>query len=398
MAKRRGNNEGSIYQRTNGRWVAQVRIDNKRIAKSFGTQKECRAWIKQKVVQIESGLHWEATKLTVEEYLNQWLIQIEGTVKPKTHSQYAYIVHDYLAPILGKTKLSDLQPYHITQVYNDLKSNGHSQRNIQLVHSVLRRSLVMAVKQGLIGRNPTKAIATPKVIQKEMQVLDDNQVRQLLIAAQGNRYEALYYLAVTTGLRKGELLGLKWEDINWASNTVQVRRQLQRSKGGGWVFSSPKTRAGRRIVQLGSETMGLLAAHRKRQDRERDNPDWQDHDMVFPSKVGTPTGQSNLHKFFKRLLIKAGLPDIRFHDLRHTAATLMLMNGIPLIVVSRRLGHSKPSVTLDIYGHYLPGMQEKAANLMDELVTPIATKWQQIGNSSESLLIESNDETLYGGY
>ena len=299
--------------------------------------------------------------------------------------------------LLGKLKLSELQPYHIMRVYNDLKDQEHSQRNVQLVHSVLRRSLVMAMQQGLIGRNPTKAIAPPRVIQKEMKVLDDNQVRQLLITAHGNRYEALYHLAVTTGLRKGELLGLKWEDINWASNTLQVKRQLQRSQGGGWVFSSPKTKAGRRMIQLGSETMKLLVTHRKHQDLERQNTDWQEHEMVFPSMVGTPTNQRNLHKFFKRLLKKAGLPDIRFHDLRHTAATLMLMNGIPLLVVTRRLGHSKPSVTLDIYGHYLPGMQEKAANLMDELVTPIATKWQQIGNSFEPSLIESPNEPPYTG-
>ena len=127
--------------------------------------------------------------------------------------------------------------------------------------------------------------------------------------------------------------------------------------------------------------MRLLAKHRNNQDVERLTDDWTENNMVFPSMVGTPTGQRNLHKFFKRLLKKAGLQDIRFHDLRHTAATLMLMNGIPVIIVSRRLGHSKPSVTLDIYGHYLPGMQEQAAILMDDLVTPIETKWQQIGNS-----------------
>ena len=128
----------------------------------------------------------------------------------------------------------------------------------------------------------------------------------------------------------------------------------------------------------------MLIDHRKRQDNERQNKDWQEHDMLFPSSIGTPTDQRNLNRGFKNILIEAGLTPIRFHDLRHTAATLMLMHGIPILVVSRRLGHSKPSVTLDIYGHYLPGMQEEAANLMDELVTPIEDlKWQQIGNTSQ---------------
>jgi len=150
------------------------------------------------------------------------------------------------------------------------------------------------------------------------------------------------------------------------------------------VFSSPKTIHGRRVVQIGAETTQSLSEHKKLQDIQNQSFDWQENGMTFPSIAGTPTDQRNLHKFFTRLLEKAELPDMRFHDLRHTAATLMLMNGIPLVVISRRLGHSKPSVTLDVYGHYLPGMQEEAASLMDELVVPTeATKWQQIGNSKE---------------
>ena len=148
------------------------------------------------------------------------------------------------------------------------------------------------------------------------------------------------------------------------------------------------------MIQLGPETMRQLIEHRKRQDVERCMVDWVENDLVFPSLTGNPTDQRNLIRFFKRLLKRAGLLDIRFHDLRHTAATLMLLNGIPLIVVSRRLGHSKPSVTLDIYGHYIPGMQQEAAAMMDELVTPIAAKWQQIGNSQESSLKEQSELTL----
>ena len=189
----------------------------------------------------------------------------------------------------------------------------------------------------------------------------------------------------------GELLGLKWSDLDWASGVIYIKRQLQRVTGKGFKFSPPKTQAGRRMVQLGPETMRQLVDHRKRQEIEQLRKGWKEHDLFFPSSIGTPTDQRNLHRYFKPMLKKAGLPDIRFHDLRHTAATLMLMNGIPIIVVSRRLGHSKPSVTLDIYSHYLPGMQKEAAILMDELVTPIPTKWQQIGNSQE-MLSESQPE------
>jgi integrase len=278
-------------------------------------------------------------------------------------------------------KLQELQPYQIQQVYTNLKGQGLSQRSVQLVHSILHRALAMAEKQGLIGRNPARAVIPPKVAQKERKILDENQAMQFLRAAQGDRYEALFQLAITTGIRQGELLGLKWGDIDWASSSLRIRRQIQRATRKGFKFSLPKTQAGRRMIQLGPETLRQLEEHRKRQDLERSRGEWKENDLVFPSLIGNPTDQRALHKFFKRLLRKANLPEIRFHDLRHTAATLMLLNGIPLIVVSRRLGHSKPSVTLDIYGHYLPGMQKEAAALMDALVTPISTKWQQIGNS-----------------
>ncbi|TAK14481.1 MAG: site-specific integrase [Anaerolineae bacterium] len=382
MAKRRGNLEGSIYERSNGRWLAQVRIQGKRISKNFETQKECRNWVKQMQAQIETGLSWESVKLTLGEYLNRWLKDIEGSVRPKTRFQYIGIVNNHLIPQLGKIKLGDLQPHQVQQLYNSLREQGHSQRNVQLIHSVLHRALKVASKQGLIGRNPASAVALPKISTKEMKVLDDNQARQMMIAAAGHRYEALLHLAVTTGMRMGELLGLKWTDLDWASGILTVHRQVQRLPGKGFVFPEPKTKAGRRMIELGPNTIRLLGEHRNQQELESKRPSWQENGLIFPSNKGTPADQRNLNRIFKELLKHAGLPEIRFHDLRHTAATLMLLNGIPLMVVSRRLGHSKPSVTLDIYGHYLPGMQKEAATLMDELVTPISAKWQQIGSSN----------------
>jgi len=381
MVKRRGNNEGTIYQRQNGRWIAQVRIEGQRLGKSFSTQKECRSWIKDMQEQIENGLSVDGFKMTVHDLFKMWLESIQGSVRPRTLDQYQGVVRNHLEPVLGEIKLRELQPYQIQQLYNSLLAEGKSNRTVQLVHSVIHRALVVGQQLGLVGRNPASAVTPPKVPQKEMQVLDDNQARQLLIAAQGDRYEAMYYLAITTGLRQGELLGLKWEDIDFSSGILQVKRQLQRVPGKGVRLSEPKTKAGRRQIQLGPESVNQLITHRKRQDIEREGDRWEEHGLIFPSSVGTPTGQRNLIRSYKRLLKKAGLPNIRFHDLRHTAATLMLLNGIPLIVVSRRLGHSKPSVTLDIYGHYLPGMQAEAAVMMDELVTPVAAEWQQIGNS-----------------
>lgn len=212
MAKRRGNHEGSIYQRKNGRWMAQVRIDGKRIAKSFDTQKQCRGWIKQIQDQVENGLTINGAKISVGEYMDRWLKDIEGSIRSKTLHQYAGVVHNHITLVLGRVKMRGLQPDHVQQLYNQLRDQNHSHRNVQLVHGVLHRALSVAQKQGLIGRNPASVVELPKVVRKEMKILDDNQVRQFLIFAQGHRYEALFHLAITTGMRMGELLGFKWSD------------------------------------------------------------------------------------------------------------------------------------------------------------------------------------------
>jgi integrase len=174
-------------------------------------------------------------------------------------------------------------------------------------------------------------------------------------------------------MRKGELLGLKWTDRDWAKGLIRVQRQVQRVTGQGMVFMPPKTNAGRRSIALGHETLRILREHKTKQQLDRDvaGNNWQDYDLIFPSSVGTPQSPSNLLKAFKSILKQANLPTIRFHDLRHTAASFMLNQGVPGFVVSKILGHSKPSTTMDIYGHLIPVMHEGVGNLMDDLLTPI---------------------------
>jgi integrase len=327
--------------------------------------------------QIESGLSLAGARQTFGGYLKSWLEYSKGSLRPKTWQQYEGIVRNHLAPALGTIRLSELQPGQILRFYSQMLDNKISPRTMQLIHSVIHRALAVAHRQGLIGRNPADVVEPPRYSKGEMQVFTDTQARQLLIAARDLRNEALYHLAITTGMRQGELLGLKWKDIDASACTLHVQRQSQRISGKGISFSEPKTQSGNRLIQFGSETLKQLSAHRKLQDIERQDKDWRENDLVFPSTKGTPLDQRNPHREFKALLKTAGLPEIRFHDLRHTAATLMLLNGIPLLVLSRRLGHVKPSITLDIYGHYLPGMQNEAAALMDELMTPIAAELHQ---------------------
>ena len=224
----------------------------------------------------------------------------------------------------------------------------------------------------MIGTNPVLAVIRPKFKRKEMKTLSDSQVRTLLSFAEGDRFEVLFWLAVTTGLRQGELLGLKWSDIDWTGRRIGVQRQVQRLRGG-LVFSEPKTAAGRRVIALGVLTIEKLRRHQNLQTEEKQAAKhyWKENDMIFPSSTGTPMDPSNLYHNFKRMLKRAGLPDIRFHDLRHTAATLMLQQGTHPKIVQERLGHSDISMTLNTYSHVLPGMQDEAAGKLDELLTPI---------------------------
>jgi integrase len=377
MANKRGQGEGTYLQRPSGRWQAQTSLDGRRLSKTFDTAKECREWLREIDELKTNGLSIRGAKITVGAYLEIWLENIQSTLRPRTWEQYASNVNNYLKPSLGDIRLGELQPLQIQSFYTLLRRNGLGDRTIQLVHSVLHRALVIAHRQGLIGRNPAAAVERPKVSYKEMRLLDGNQARSFLIAVMGTRDEALYHIALKTGMRQGEILGLRWSDLDWSSGELHVKRKLQRVTGQGLVFSEPKTRAGSRMILLGSSLLDILTQHYKRQDIERQRPNWQENNLIFPSTTGTPYDQRNLLREFKKSLKEAGLPDIRFHDLRHTAATIMLLENTPLLTVARRLGHSKPSVTLDVYGHYLPGMQEQVATTMDEVLTPVAAELQR---------------------
>ena len=211
--------------------------------------------------QIDQGLTFIATKLTLGKFLSDWL-QIHKTVlKPRTGERYEQIARDYILPHIGNLRLRELRLGNIENLYQCLLEEGVSIRNVQLAHSVLHRCLKDAVRQGIVGFNAAHGARKPKSPFKEMQILDENQVMQLLLTAKGDRYEALYHLAVKTGMRQGELLGLMWSDVDWSKGTLRVNRQVQRVPGQGRKLVSPKTRAGRRTITLGSETLRILREH-----------------------------------------------------------------------------------------------------------------------------------------
>jgi len=378
--KRRGNLEGSIQQRPNGRWRAQMSLDGKRLSFSAKTRQECQEWIKRTQQQMDAGLTFTGAQQTLLELLEGWLLTIKPSIRPTTWYQYDMNIHRHIEPILGRIRLKDLRPDQIQQFYEYKLKVGTGKRTVEVLHSTLHSALEHAVKMGLIGRNPTDATTPPRPEEKEMKFLDEGQVIRLLLAARGGRNEVLYHLAIATGLRESELLGLQWNDLDWQKRTLTVQRQAKRTGRKEGYFSPLKTRAGRRTIVLGLKTIEKLREHLNQQESERllvgDN--WKDLDLIFPSSIGTPQGQHNLYNSFKELLKQAGLPEFTFHALRHSAASLMLNHGVPVIVISRRLGHSKASITLDIYGHLMPEMQNEAAEMIDDLITPVEVEFPQL--------------------
>lgn len=370
MSKKRGNNEGSIYKRKNGTWRAQVTLDGKRLNFTGKTRKECQDWIRNILAEIDDGLNYAHTIVTVEEYLDSWLESKKASLKPTTWANYQKMVANHINPMLGKKKVRDLEPNHVQRLYNRLVAAEIGVHTVRKVHTVLHSALNHAVKSLLITRNPASIAIQPSSPKKEMSILDESQVEQFLKTASGHRWEMLYQLAILTGMRQMEILGLQWKDIDWMRKTVLVDRQLVRTDLGSTRFITPKTSHGRRSIALGPKTIKALKRHQENQslDSEKAGSSWEKYDLIFTTSNGTPIHHRNLLKNYKALLREAGLPEIRFHDLRHTAASLMLNRGIPVIVVSRILGHARPSITLDVYGHLMPTMQDEAAKLMDELI------------------------------
>ncbi len=377
MAHKRANNEGTIFYRESRKeWVAQVSLNGRRLTKYAKTQRECRDWVKDTLTKIGNGLTFSGTQVTLEKYVSTWLDGKALSQRPQTVVQYRQLCSQHLLPTLGKMRLQEIQPAHLKRLYLMKLEAGLGARSVQLIHTVIHCVLKQAVKEGILGRNPVDAVQRPKVEQKEFHILNEAQAQRLVIASQNTRYGMLFYLALMTGMREGELLGLKWSDLDWAKGVLNVQRQLRKSGGHGYVMMPPKTKAGRRQIKLGQGTLDRLAGHRKQLELQREamGARWTETDLIFPNMVGKPMTSKNMINEFKRILKENGLPDIRFHDLRHTSITFLLDSGTPVNTVQRRAGHSKASITTDTYGHSMGHSEDEAAERIEEMITPVAVK------------------------
>jgi integrase len=371
--KQRGNGAGTVYPRKNkdGKVIGyrgSYIVNGKRYYVSAKTKTETEQKLRQAMTDADRGLTFDAGTLTLRDYLYRWLNDsVRDTVRDTTFERYEQIARLHIEPALGGVRLKALTPTHVRGLYKD-KLQSRSPRTVQYIHITLHKALKQAVSDGLIPRNVTEAVKPPQIRREEIHPLMPEQVNALLSAARGDRLEALYVLAIHTGLRQGELLGLKWDDVDLEEGTLQVRRTLTTAKGG-LVLSTPKTKGSRRTVKLTQSAIEALRSHLQRQLGEIDRAGslWEENGLIFASEKGEPLDRRGTVKYqFKKLLKCAGLPDIRFHDLRHTCATLLLGRNVNPKIVSEMLGHASIAITLDTYSHVLPNMQNEAAKAMED--------------------------------
>ena len=350
------------------------------IKAGFHTRKEAQAAMAKVMVAVEERSYVTPSTLTVREYLSkEWLPAIEATVRPTTYRSYVQHVSFHIAPHIGTLRLEKVNGATLNALYAKLASQGKrdgkrglSPRTVHHVHTCLHRAFRDAVRWGRLFRNPVDAADPPRVAgpgSREMKTWDATQVRAFLEATSNDRLHPLWRLLAMTGMRRGEVLGLKWEDIDFEAGRLAVRRSLI-PLGGEVIVSEPKTARGRRSIALDPETVEVLKTQAARQlaEQQQWGEAWTDSGYICTKGDGTPYHPEVVSRYFRKAVKEAKLPTIRPHDLRHTHATLALRAGIHPKVVSERLGHANISITLDTYSHAIPAMQEEAAALIAELV------------------------------
>ncbi|HEX6685789.1 MAG TPA: site-specific integrase [Candidatus Limnocylindrales bacterium] len=394
----RANGDGTVYQRKDGRWEAAGYVlaqgNTRRRVRVYGTNRsEALAKLTEKIAASNRGLPLPSAQGSLSAYLTHWLENIAvHHLRENTHTRYAACVDRYLIPGLGKKKLTKLTAKDVRTWLNQLRTtcqccaHGIDTRRDQprccaagqcchkllspltltYIHSVLKSALEHAVREEEIPRNVARnvRIGTPRP--RRFEPLTADEARQFLAATRGHRLHALFELALHTGLRKGELLGLRWEDLDLDAGTAAIRRTLQRTSAGGLTTLPTKTRASERRIALPSRCLHSLKLHREQQQREREaaGTTWQHDGHVFTTVQGRPIDPTNLTRAFTTLLRKASLRRIRFHDLRHATATLLLEQGVELVVIKELLGHAHIGVTATVYAHVRLRLQHNAIDAL----------------------------------
>lgn len=377
---RRTRSAGQIIQRGSRTWLVRSylgrdgdggkrRYHNKTV---HGTKKDAQRYLNAALRDKDLGTFVEPSGLTLDKYLDQWLqTATRRRVRDRTYRDYESLLARYVRPLLGQRRLAQLRPLEIQALYNRLQEQGLSPRTVRYAHAVLSGALKQAVKWRQLSQNPASFVDLPRQVRHEAQALSPELAERFLAAAAGDPFALVFTLALATGMRPSEYLGLQWKDADLKDGKVVVQRSLLRRKDG-WDFQEPKTPRSRRTIPLPATVTRALVEHKRRQAEQRlaAGPAYESHDLVFATASGQPLDENNLvRRHFKPILRAAGLPPaIRLYDLRHTCATLLLSAGENPKVVSERLGHATITLTLDTYSHVLPTLQQGAAERLEAVL------------------------------
>lgn len=377
MAKQRGHNEGTISQRKDGRWEARVSVgykDGKHVSKCiYGkTREEVASKMVKALGDLQTGLSLPDEKVTMQNFLETWLENTaKGRLRPSTFKRYGDLIRLHVVPHIGQIPVGKLTPQRLQRLWADLQGRGLSPATVIQIRAILRTALNQAVKYSLTPKNAASLSEPPKKKPFKPTFLDPDQAEKLLQASKGHALEALVTLALTTGMRIGEILGLTWGDIDFDKRCLKISRTQQRV-GRELITSEPKTERSARTIPLTEMACNALAYHKEMQIALLRTAIGEGRVMsgrVFTNEKGKPVENGTVLRQFKRLADQAGLPPMRLHDLRHSCATLLLFKGVHFRVVMEILGHSTIAMTMNVYSHVVPRIAREAADAMDTLFT-----------------------------
>ncbi len=371
---KRAHGEGTISRRKDGTWEGKISLgygtDGKRKRKTvYGrTQAEVREKLERVKREVADGTFTDA-KLNVADYLRQWLAEAKRTVKPGTLEQYVYCVESHIKPRVGTVRLDKLTPLQVQRMVGDIADSiaksgrGKGVSTANKCRVVLYMAYKQAIRWQMVARNPVEAVDPLPETKREMTLWEPEQAARFLDVARAHRLYACFYLAMATGMRRGELLGLRWQDVQ--GDLIRVRQTLVKLKDGTVTLGTPKTKKGTRVIAVSPDVVQVLGLHRQQQDAERAQLEraglpWPDHDLVFTSEVGTPINPDNFRRVRNELMDKADVPRVRLHDLRHLHASMAIKNGMDPKMLADRLGQSRASFTLDEYTHIWEAQRAKA--------------------------------------
>jgi integrase len=389
--KRRGHNEGSVYfDAGRNRWVAAVSISPGKRKKFYFEKKQDAVKKKNEALrELEQGTLATGKQQKLGEYLQDWLENVhKSRLRISTYVNYKKQV-GYVVTELGEVWLQKLTPQHVQAFYAKKLGEGLSSKVVHDIHGVLHLALNNAVRWNMVSRNVCDFVTPPRIVSREVVPLSVEQARVLVKHVQGHRLEVLLAMAVVTGMRRGELLALRWSDIDVDRKCLLVLHSVNFIAGYGYVEGKPKTAAGKRIISLPEFLLDMLKVQRDRQSALRETAkNWQDHDLVFSNLSGGYMHPNHMGELFRQILRAAGLPEIHFHDLRHSAASILLCMGVNIKVIQALLGHSDISITLRTYSHLLPSMQQEAVETWDGVFREVDSD----GDSEKTGSDEDGDE------